>query len=62
MKATKAMNNAALRHGWKDQADFVDYLRDTLIPDLKESGSEATAQDFQVALDMIVSASLTNSL
>jgi len=29
---------------------FISYLRGTLIPDLIESGMEATAEDFRVAL------------
>jgi len=31
-------------------ADFVFYLQDTLIPDLKESGNEATAEDFEAGV------------
>lgn len=33
--------------------DFVDYLTDTLIPDLKESGRDATAEDFETAVEII---------
>ncbi len=29
------------------RSSFVEYLRDTLIPDLRESGSDATADDFE---------------
>ena len=32
---------------------FVDYLKGTLIPDLRESGSDATADDFMVAVAFI---------
>lgn len=35
------------------RAEFCDYLRNTLIPDLRESGSEATADDFETALGFI---------
>jgi len=30
--------------------DFCDYLESTLIPDLFESGNDATAEDFQEAV------------
>lgn len=33
--------------------DFVEYLEKTLIPDLKESGREYTAQDFETAVKHI---------
>lgn len=33
--------------------DFVEYLITTLIPDLKESGRDATAEDFETAVSMI---------
>jgi hypothetical protein len=29
---------------------FINYLENTLIPDLKESGSEYTAEDFETAV------------
>ena len=32
---------------------FVRYLRETLIPDLKESGSDYTAADFEAACRFI---------
>ena len=35
------------------KADFVEFLERTLIPDLQESGAEATAQDFQICADAI---------
>jgi hypothetical protein len=35
------------------KADYLEYLADTLIPDLKESGSEETAKDFEVLADII---------
>ena len=30
--------------------EFIDYLEQTLIPDLKDSGSTATAEDFETAV------------
>ena len=36
-----------------DIASFVDYLHDTLIPDLMESGHEATAEDFEESIKII---------
>jgi hypothetical protein len=35
------------------KAEFVEYLKSTLIPDLLESGSEATAVDFMAAVEFI---------
>lgn len=32
---------------------FVDYLTNTLIPDLHDSGSHATAEDFEKCVKMI---------
>lgn len=37
----------------RDIDDFSSYLRDILIPDLMESGFEATAEDFMRAADII---------
>lgn len=39
--------------GWECSAQFTAYLEGTLIPDLKESGLEATAQDFETAVKFI---------
>jgi hypothetical protein len=36
-------------NGW-DKADFIYYLENRLIPDLKESGRDATAEDFETAV------------
>jgi hypothetical protein len=41
--------------GWDDEEiqtreDFIDYLRDTLIPDLKDSHHDQTAKDFETAI------------
>jgi hypothetical protein len=44
----KNMNNTTT--GWDSKQDFVEYLTDTLIPDLKESGMDATAEDFETAV------------
>lgn len=30
--------------------DFIEFLEETLIPDLKESGRYATAEDFETAV------------
>lgn len=30
--------------------EFIAYLKDTLIPDLRESGSDATADDFETCI------------
>ena len=35
---------------WSSKAEFVRFLEDTLIPDLKESGLEFTAEDFETAV------------
>lgn len=35
------------------RGEFVAYLRDTLIPDLRESGRHATAEDFLAAVAFI---------
>lgn len=37
----------------KARRDFADYLERTLIPDLKESGLEATAEDFEECVGLI---------
>lgn len=34
-------------------ADFVSYLQDTLIPDLRDSGLDATADDFDTCVRII---------
>lgn len=39
--------------GKKAKENFVDYLEGTLIPDLKESGRTATAEDFETAVRYI---------
>lgn len=33
--------------------EFVAYLEETLIPDLKESGHDCTAEDFERCVDII---------
>jgi hypothetical protein len=37
---------------WEDK-EFVDYLEQRLIPDLKESGKEATAEDFERCVSLL---------
>lgn len=34
-------------HNFDDATKLCDYLTNTLVPDLRESGSEATADDFE---------------
>jgi hypothetical protein len=38
---------------WRNKEEFVSYLESTLIPDLRESGRDATADDFQTAVYFI---------
>ena len=42
-----------MNHAWETAEDFVEYLKERLIPDLRESGSEYTAQDFEDACEFI---------
>jgi len=35
---------------FKNRYEFIDFLNDTLIPDLKETGLTATAEDFEEAV------------
>ena len=35
---------------WESKAEFIEFLEVTLIPDLKESGMDATAEDFETAV------------
>lgn len=39
--------------GWH-KADFINFLRNTLIPDLRESGSDSMADDLEVAMWFIL--------
>lgn len=41
---------------------FCSYLRETLIPDLRESGSEATADDFETCLSIMDNLENTKSI
>jgi len=41
------------KHDWEDKQDFISFLKHTLIPDLKESGMDATAEDFETAVYFI---------
>ena len=38
-----------------ETTEFIAYLKDTLIPDLRESGYECTADDFDRCVDIIAS-------
>ncbi len=38
-----------LIHSWTRE-EFIEYLTETLVPDLKESGRTCTAQDFETAI------------
>jgi len=38
----------------QEQAKFVSFLQESLIPDLKESGQEFTAQDFERAVSFMI--------
>jgi hypothetical protein len=44
----------------QDRRAFVKYLQETLIPDLKESGSLAMAEDFEEAVEFIKDGVLAN--
>lgn len=46
-EAAKAKTNSTAK------TDYLDYLADTLIPDLKDAGSEETAKDFEVLAAVI---------
>ncbi|MBF0556375.1 MAG: hypothetical protein HQK96_17800 [Nitrospirae bacterium] len=35
------------------KGDYIEYLNDTLIPDLKENGSTATAEDFAILMHIL---------
>ena len=35
---------------YKTKEDFINFLENTLIPDLKRSGNDATAEDFEEAI------------
>jgi hypothetical protein len=38
---------------FKRPSEFTEYLRNTLVPDLLDSGSQATAEDFEEAVEHI---------
>ncbi len=42
------------------RTEFIDYLQDTLIPDLLASGLDATAADFRAALLFMEGAKVVN--
>jgi hypothetical protein len=35
---------------WENKEDFIEYLEENLIPDLKDSKLFATAEDFETAV------------
>ena len=37
----------------KSKEEFIKYLKNTLIPDLRKSGQEFTAYDFETCIDLI---------
>lgn len=48
------MRKTPKTHGnWESSADFVRYLRETLIPDLKLADMKETAKDFEDAVAWI---------
>jgi hypothetical protein len=56
MERYKRQFEEAFRPNFKNAHDFVNYLLRTLIPDLKKSGMDATAEDFQEAIFWITKA------
>ena len=44
------LSKRKMRHWTGDKDSFITFLLDTLIPDLKESGSTCTADDFETAV------------
>lgn len=52
--ALKSMEKAMIPEptvlGVESKESFVNYLRETLIPDLRESGMNATADDFETCI------------
>lgn len=51
--ATRISAHKAQIDGWESPEAFCAWLEETLIPDLKESGHDATAQDFETAVAFI---------
>ena len=39
---------------WENVNEYIEYLRGTLVPELRDSGSDATAYDFEDAVSYIV--------
>jgi hypothetical protein len=46
---TAERNKQSKHWGWK-RAQFINFLENTLIPDLKTSGNNATAKDFETCV------------
>ena len=38
---------------WKTKAELINFLSNTLIPDLRASGTDATADDFEDAVEFM---------
>lgn len=49
-KKKKVKEKRTDESNFKTKQEFIDYLEDTLIPDLRGSGSDATADDFEEAI------------
>ena len=47
---TNMTNTTEKARIWSSKKVFIRFLEDTLIPDLKESGMEFTAEDFETAV------------
>lgn len=45
------MKNRARKIHGKTMEQFIDWLEEVLIPDLKESGFTCTAEDFETCID-----------
>lgn len=51
MKKYKSVYREGFKPNFKSAQKFADYLNNTLIPDLEDSGKEATAEDFEQGVD-----------
>ena len=47
---TKTNANTRGFFHWENKEDFIEYLEENLIPDLKDSELFATAEDFETAV------------
>lgn len=46
----RAIRERGEDHGWASKQKLINFLEGTLIPDLKESGSDAMAEDFETGI------------